>query len=61
MKRGFPQPQPDAILTIFEGAPSYLSQKVTPKRSSPRKRRRLAMEHHENEQTSWLSLDEIGS
>ena len=41
--------------------PSYLSQKGTPKRSSPRKRRRLAMEHHENKQTSWLNLDEIKS
>ena len=61
MKRGIPLLQRDAIPTIFERAPSYLSQKVTPKRSSPRKRRRLAMEHHENKQTSWLNLDEIKS
>ena len=61
MKRGIPLLQRDAIPTIFEGAPSYLSQKVTPKRSSPRKRRRLAMEHHENKQTSRLNLDEIKS
>ena len=57
--RDRPSLDPAAVPSLFDGAPSYLSTHKTPKRTSPRKRQRLTLEHEENKQEKWLDNDNI--
>ena len=57
--RGVPQLDPAAVPSIFHGAPTYLSTPRTPIRTSPSKRKRLAQEHEECLQETWLDIQKI--